>query len=46
MRAFSNDGRRAYVTNQMAASVAVVDLTRHRAIATVCVGNKPNGLLF
>jgi YVTN family beta-propeller protein len=44
--AFSDDGRRAYVTNQMAASVSVVDVARQRAIRTICVGNKPNGLLF
>lgn len=44
--AFSSDGRWAYITNQMAASVSVVDVHRLRVVRTVCVGNKPNGLLF
>lgn len=43
---FSTDGRRAYVSNQMAASVSVIDVATLRVIRTICVGTKPNGVLF
>jgi YVTN family beta-propeller protein len=44
--AFSADGKTAYVTNQMADTVSVVDVASHRSKGTIHVGNKPNGLLF
>lgn len=43
---FSSSGRKAYVSNQMANSVSVIDVSDRRVIRTICVGNKPNGVLF
>lgn len=43
---FSDDGERAYITNQFANTVSVIDVHRRRVIATVPVGEKPNGLVF
>lgn len=43
--AFSSDGTTAYVTNQMAASVSVIDVRTHAVIKTIAVGSKPNGLV-
>lgn len=36
----------AYVTNQEAASVTVVDITQHKLIKTISVGKKPNGIVI
>lgn len=43
---FSPDGERAYITNQFANSVSVIDVDARRVIATVPVGEKPNGVVF
>lgn len=43
---FSVDGDTAYVTNQMANTVSVIDVNTRTVKKTVAVGNKPNGLLF
>lgn len=44
--AFSGDGSTAYITNQMANTVSVIDVEDHRVKATINVGTKPNGLVF
>src|SRR5215813_795099 len=43
---FSTDGRTAYVTNQMANTVLVIDVGSRTVKKTITVGNQPNGLLF
>lgn len=43
---FSADGSTAYVTNQLANSVTVIDVKSQKVTATVPVGTKPNGLVF
>lgn len=42
--AFNSDGMTAYITNQSAASVSVVDVMNHSETKEVSVGNKPNGI--
>ncbi|WP_315815208.1 hypothetical protein [Paraflavitalea speifideaquila] len=42
--AFTADGNTAYVTNQMAASVSVIDVGSHTRIKDITVGKKPNGI--
>ena len=42
--AFTNDGNTAYVTNQGAGTVSVIDVTTHNIIQTINVGSKPNGI--
>jgi YVTN family beta-propeller protein len=44
--AFSADGSRAYVTNQRADTVSVVDVSARAVLATIPVGSKPNGVIF
>ncbi len=44
--AFTADGSTAFVTNQLAASVSVVDASTRTVRATVPVGKKPNGIVF
>ncbi|HUC79618.1 MAG TPA: YncE family protein, partial [Flavisolibacter sp.] len=44
--AFTNDGNTAYVTNQLAQSVSVINVTAHAKIKDVVVGKKPNGILI
>ena len=44
--AFNADKSRAYITNQLAASVSVIDVATKSVIATVSVGRKPNGLVW
>lgn len=44
--AFSTDGKTAYVSNQVANTVSVVDVQSHTSKGTTAVGMKPNGLLF
>ncbi len=39
-------GMTAYVTNQEAASVSVVDVMKHEKIKDIKVGEKPNGILI
>ena len=42
--AFSRDGKTAYISNQMAASVTVVNVVSKKEIKSIPVGNKPNGI--
>lgn len=44
--AFSADGKAAYVTNQGADTVSVIDAASRTVKATIPVGKKPNGLVF
>ena len=44
--AFSTDGKTAYITNQMANTVSVIEVASHTSKGTINVGTKPNGLLF
>ena len=44
--AFSGDGKTAWVSNQGAGSVTIVDVAAHAATKTVAAGSKPNGILF
>jgi YVTN family beta-propeller protein len=44
--AFTKDGRKAYVTNQMAGTVSVLDAVEKKKIRDVPVGLKPNGILL
>lgn len=44
--AFTADGTKAYVTNQLAGTVAVVDVAAKTVAKTVAVGSKPNGIVF
>ncbi len=39
-------GTIAYVTNQEAASVSVIDLVQHKKIKDIKVGSKPNGIVL
>jgi YVTN family beta-propeller protein len=44
--AFSASGAKAYVTNQLAGTVTVVDTAARTILKTITVGAKPNGILF
>ena len=44
--AFAPDGSRAYVTNQLSATVSIIDVATRTIVATVPVGKKPNGVVF
>ena len=44
--AFTNDGDLAYVTNQGAASVSVINVASHSKLKDITVGKKPNGILI
>lgn len=41
---FTADESKAYVTNQGAGNVSVIDLTTHSKIKDILVGSKPNGI--
>ena len=43
--AFSTHGKAAYVTNQGAGTLSVVDVTTNKVTTTIKVGAKPNGLV-
>ena len=43
---FTNDGKTAYVTNQLADNVSVIDAVKKTKITDIKVGNKPNGLVI
>ncbi len=43
---FNADGSKAYVTNQGANTVSVIDLGTHTKIKDIPVGNKPNGIVL
>lgn len=42
--AFTTDGNTAYVTNQGAKTVSVIDVASHTVTKTISVGAKPNGI--
>lgn len=42
--AFTADGSKAYVTNQDANTVSVIDAATHTVTKTISVGTKPNGI--
>jgi len=44
--AFSGDGKTAYVTNQGANTVSVIDVATKKVTATIDVGEKPNGMVW
>lgn len=44
--AYTSDGMTAYVTNQLASSVSVVDVMNHSEGKEITVGNKPNGIVI
>lgn len=44
--AFSGDGKTAYVSNQLAGTVSVIDITARSVTKSIAVGSKPNGMLF
>jgi YVTN family beta-propeller protein len=44
--AFSGDGSRAYITNQTAGTLSVIDVATSTPITTIAVGSKPNGLIW
>lgn len=44
--AFSQDGMTAYITNQTAGSVSVVNVSTHTESKEITVGTKPNGIVL
>ena len=44
--AFTTDGNTAYITNQTANTVSVVNTTTHTVTKTINVGKKPNGIVI
>ena len=44
--AFTGDGAKAYVSNQLAGTVSVIDVAKREVIGAVTVGDKPNGLVW
>jgi len=44
--AFTQDGSKAYVTNQGANTVSVIDVVSHTVLSTITVGAKPNGIVL
>ncbi len=44
--AFTPDGKTAFVTNQMSASVSMIDTASRTVKSTIPVGQKPNGIAF
>lgn len=44
--AFTKDGTLAYVTNQLAATVSVINVANHTKIKDIPVGDKPNGIII
>ena len=44
--AFSPDAKRAFVTNQLAGSISVIDPVTRTVTSTVVVGKKPNGIAY
>ncbi|WP_020604954.1 YncE family protein [Spirosoma spitsbergense] len=43
---FTKDGSTAYVTNQGAATVSVIDVAKRTKLKDIAVGKKPNGLVL
>lgn len=44
--AFSRDGKSAYISNQSAGTVSVIDVEIHSVKKTLTVGDKPNGMVI
>jgi YVTN family beta-propeller protein len=44
--AFTDDGSMAYITNQEANSVSVVEVATHTKLKDIPVGKKPNGIII
>jgi len=44
--AFTKDGTTAYVTNQGAATVSVIDVAKRTKLKDIAVGKKPNGVVL
>lgn len=44
--AFTKDGATAYVTNQSAATVSVIDVAKRTKTKDIAVGKKPNGIVL
>ncbi|MCD6019081.1 MAG: hypothetical protein K0S53_2202 [Bacteroidetes bacterium] len=44
--AFSTDNSKAYITNQGANTVSVINVSTHSVTTTVNVGSKPNGIIL
>ena len=44
--AFTNDGNTAYVTNQSAHTVSIINVATHAKVKDVAVGKKPNGIVI
>lgn len=44
--AFNTDRTKAYISNQNANSVSVIDVSAKTVLKTISVGSKPNGILF
>lgn len=44
--AFSTDNNKAYVTNQDANTVSIINVSTHSVTTTVNVGSKPNGIIL
>lgn len=42
--AFTRDGKRAYITNQLAGTVSVIDVAAKSKLKDIAVGDKPNGI--
>lgn len=43
---FNSDGTKAYVTNQGANTVSLIDVVNHVKLLDIAVGNKPNGMVI
>lgn len=43
---FTSDGNTAYVTNQTANTVSVINVANHTVTKTIAVGKKPNGVVI
>jgi YVTN family beta-propeller protein len=43
---FNSDGTKAFVTNQGAGTVSVIDVATHIVSKTIAVGTKPNGIVI
>jgi len=44
--AFSSDGSKAYVTNQGAGNLSVIDVATHTVSQNIATGQKPNGIVL
>ena len=44
--AFAPDGKAAFITNQLAGSISIIDTATRTVKSTIPVGMKPNGIVF